>query len=145
MIKFKPREVNVIDKNRVIMVVGETPGRPKKNSTNEYVWMEQRAGSFLRKLVKDCQNLILTNSYNYYCITQEERTKAQAIGKIELIALIEQYKPVKIVALGNYAYDTLMSLQVKLNVIKMYHPSFILRFAYDTSKYKRKLLELLTT
>lgn len=144
MKKFKPREVNIVNKKKVIMIVGETPGKPKKNSTNEYAWMEMRSGNFLRELVKDQKNLILTNSYNYYCETKHERPRAQVIGKLELMNLIMQYKPIKIIALGNFAYETLISLPTKLNIIKLYHPSYILRFSRGIDAYKIKLLKELS-
>ncbi len=140
MQKFKPREVNIIDKSKIIFVCGENPGKPNKGSTNEYVFMERRTGKFMYELTKNCKNLVLTNAYNFFVNDLNERLRAQQIGKIELMNLIIQYKPIKIIALGNFAFDTLVSLDLKIKTVKLKHPSFILRFAHNRELYESNLL-----
>lgn len=145
MRKFKSREVNIVDPNKVVFIVGETPGKPKKDPSDNLCWNGGRSGSLIKNLTKDCKNLLLTNSYNYYCETKEEREWAKRRGKLDLLGLVYQYKPIKIIALGEYAAGVIEELKFDILTVKLRHPSYILRFNKDVERYGLKLLEEIAT
>lgn len=65
-------------------------------------------------------------------------------GIQELTNLIQEFQPRKIICLGNFAYRTVISLVATdriqdVDIVKLPHPSYIVRFNKDKQEYKLKI------
>lgn len=137
-IKFRPKLLEV--KDNPILIVGEKPGRTRDNST--YSLQGNRTGDFVNEAIGTRTNLILTNVVNVLYNGTFRHDIHVGDGLVELIALIEKFKPRKIICLGAVARDYVKSIK-DLNgtvVWEMPHPSYINRFlSSERSMYIKEL------
>lgn len=129
---FKAREIGMVNFEDVVMVVGMCPGRQRKKDVNCEVWHGNRSGDLMEEAVAGAKNLYLTNVFNYRT-TRELKDSKTLIekGVSELLSDIRRMKPVKIICMGNFAYNhvfELISPRSKIKIVKLPHPSFVIRF-----------------
>lgn len=131
MIKHSTIEMNVI-KNPVF-IVGQCPGRPKKSDISPKVWQGNRAGKVMQEIVKDFENLYLTNIMNYYVKGKIQKDQLET-GISELVDDIEKFRPKSIVCFGDFAYKQIIDV-TPINAFKVIHPSYVLRFKLNKEEY----------
>jgi hypothetical protein len=144
MQKTRPREINI--SLEPTFIIGQCPGRYIKQQTTFYDWDDMgRSGSFLNKIIKDIDNLYLTNIYHYPISKPSQKIILE--GVMELAYDFIKYEPSKIVCLGNFAYDVMKKYFISDSIVdivfKVEHPSYILRFNKDKDKYKRNLRQII--
>lgn len=155
-VHYKPREIGLIKKlvlltDRPVFIVGQCPGRQRKNDTVDYVFHGNRTGDFIEEIIDEIdspQRIFLTNVTNYQIDIKTERHLKFYIekGLAELIGHAEHFKPRRIIALGDFAYNKIIdltSLSYFIPVRKLQHPSFILRFNKSRDMYKTNLKQLI--
>ncbi len=141
MIKFKTRWINKINNKEPIMIVGICPGKQRKNKQNQLVFSGNRTGDFIEKILKNGTNIYLTNIFNYL-IDKKITLEIVQNGLEELRDDILTLKPYRIIALGNFAYNYCKEI-TNISIIKLYHPSYILRFNKNKMEYIKKFNKLL--
>jgi uracil-DNA glycosylase len=133
--EFKPKEYNIINKENIIFIVGMCPGKQRKKDKTNIAWEGNKSGDFLTKIIKDYKNLYLTNIFNTYSVDKIE-TETIEKGKKQLLNDINLLKPKKIICLGDFAFSTVMNFNLKdIHIIKLKHPSYILRFNGKQEEY----------
>ena len=140
--KYKTRLIG--DKNP-IFIIGMCPGRQRKRHKNFEVFHGNRTGDLIEKIVKD-KNVFLTNIINFRVKGRISKEDIEA-GRQEFLNDIERLKPQKVICLGNFSYTAvskwLKSMSRQIDVIKITHPSYILRFNKDIDIYINKLTNLI--
>jgi hypothetical protein len=149
MIKHYNNEINVEDKNKIILIVGERPGTVKKYCprSGNYIAFDSESKNktalFVNRVIKQTKNIILTNAINYSLdkekITEELKNK----GIEELDKLIKEIKPIKIITLGAIARDSIKKLNIK-DYISLRHPSYVIKFDIGKEDYEKQLIEAIT-
>jgi uracil-DNA glycosylase len=147
MDKMKPRFIDVTA--NPIMIVGERPGKQRKKSKVDYVFHGNRTGDFIEKAISGHTNLILTNGINLYSKADITNDRLyQHKGQKELMKLINDYNPKKIICLGNFAelqiYKIYGAAKLPFELIKLAHPSYVLRFNIEVAEYAKKLKKALS-
>lgn len=132
-VKFVDRQINVT-KNPV-MIVGQNPGRQRKNSQTFTNWEGNRSADFLNWCIESINNLYLTNACNYQQMTEEKIIE----GLVELRAKIDVLKPRKIITLGEFASFAIADINPDVEVEHFFHPSFMVRFNKDKGEYRERL------
>lgn len=141
--KFKDVLVNVTA--RPVFIVGQNPGRQRKDQQTHRVWEGNRSGDYLMDIIErfELSNVFLTNACNYQQWTDEHL--AEGIDDLELN--IQKYQPRRIICLGKKASDAINFIMMRDNVliqhqdiIELPHPSFILRFNKDKTLYESALV-----
>lgn len=136
---FRDKPIRV--SKRPILVVGQNPGRQRKGGETKIVWEGNRSGDFIDELTKDLNNLYLTNVCNHLVLSNEN--VSVGVDHLRLIAMVLQ--PSKVVCLGEFAHRYVKQLMGELYpIVKLEHPSYVLRFNRDVEGYKKKLLKELT-
>lgn len=127
MTKFSPKHIGITQ--NPIIIVGEKPGTTRDNST--LALSGNRTGDFVHEAIGDRQNIILTNIVNEYYSGSFDHSRGLADGILELIELIETYKPSGIITLGQISHEYTMSIVHPYPVWNMPHPSYINRFYHS--------------
>ena|SRR6478609_7162756 len=136
MIRQKERFIEVTE--FPTLIVGQCPGRQRREDTVDYVFHGNRTGDFIEMVIEGKKNIILTNVVNYYEVGKNFLVNEKILQKgiNELSSLIEKEKPYKIICLGNYAINAVKNLEPKNAIIyAIEHPSYVLRFQKDVNKY----------
>lgn len=138
--KFEAKSLGEL--NKPVFIVGQCPGKQRKDEQTRVVWSGNRSGKFISEILQGKTNIYLTNILNYHvdgAISDELVVK----GISELQHDIEKLNPRKIICLGNFAGDTIknkLPLKIYIPIVILNHPSYILRFNKDKNAYTRKLL-----
>lgn len=137
--KYQPLAFEV--EERPIIVVGQNPGKTRKGKYSPYVWDgDTPTSNLLRNVVKPYTNLVLTNICNYQVMTKEHVTE----GIEDLRKMIDELEPKKIICLGSYAHLAVASLSLDVPIVKVMHPSYIIRFNKNREEYVKKIRKELT-
>jgi hypothetical protein len=131
------------DKTKVTFVVGFCPGRQRKKDANNEVFHGNKTGDLVEKLIKGKENIYLTNVFNVYLKDEKITSDIVKEGVEELRDDVIKYKPVKVIALGTVAADTAEKISNekgmhKFKIVKLKHPSFIMRFKKGVKEYEEK-------
>lgn len=143
-LKFKPRWWGKVGKNPVF-IVGQNPGKQRIGSDIGVAWEGNRSSDLLKWVIAGQDNLYLTNVCNYRDMTSDNVNECI----YDLIDDINDMKPRKIICLGNYANQKVITLWANnhipndIKIVKLPHPSFIARFNKDREKYKRLFTSLI--
>lgn len=121
---FKPKFIGPL--SNPTLIVGEKPNTTRDGSTVSLVG--NRTGDFVAEAIEDRTNIILTNVVNILYSGKFDRTFGVADGVLELVQLIEDYKPRKIICLGGIAEEFVNSIVSDCPKICLRHPSWINRF-----------------
>lgn len=140
--KKEPKFIDVTE--RPIIIVGEKMGKQRLGQ-NRYALEGNGTGDFVHEAIGDRQNIILTNIVNYFYPGDFKHTGPEiAEGISDLIHLIEEHQPSKIICLGNIAAMYTRSIRIIPSdcvVVEMRHPSWVNRFK---SKERHEYIKLLT-
>lgn len=128
-VKFQTKKINVT--GGPILVVGQNPGKQRSNEQTFTVWEGNRSADLLLEALDGTQNLFFTNVCNYQVMDEGKILE----GLEELREIIEDYEPSKVLCFGDFAYKKVKSLKQNVVVVKMLHPSFIVRFQKDRQEY----------
>lgn len=132
-IKFEPI-VTWPQNGPITMIIGQNPGRQRKDAQTFTAWEGNRSGDFINETTKDIPNLYLTNVCNY----QEMTPERIAEGVSDLRTFFVENDVKKIVCLGLFAAQYVKKAGLPVDVI-MHHPSFVLRFNKGADKYAMQL------
>lgn len=137
--KFMLKHTNDLSANPTL-IVGQNPGRQRLGEESHVVWEGNRSSDFLMECLFEVPNTILTNVCLYQRMTHENVLE----GIQELTNLIQEFQPRKIICLGNFAYRTVISLVATdriqdVDIVKLPHPSYIVRFNKDKQEYKLQI------
>lgn len=142
MLEFKTRRIEIEDSP--VFICGMCPGRQRKNDQNREVFHGNRTGDLVEQVIKGKKNIFLTNVFNYR-IDGKITKDIIRIGVLELRNELLKQKPYKVIALGNFAYEHVLELikdtGLHLNIVKLQHPSYILRFNKPKDLYIKQFLE----
>lgn len=136
--KYQPLSIEV--EERPTIFVGMNPGKTRKGKYSPYVWDgDTKTSNLLREAVEGYTNIVLTNVCNYQNVTISREME----GINDLIRLMRDLEPKKVICLGDYAYKTVTKLYIDLmlpdfgilNIKKFHHPSYIVRFQKDREEY----------
>jgi uracil-DNA glycosylase len=117
------------------------PGKQRRRDRNHEVFHGNRTGDLVEEVVGDYGNVFLTNVFNYWTHGKIKK-EIILLGMKELKEDIKFFEPQKIICLGNFAFDKVCSIEgLKMTIIKLPHPSYILRFNKDIENYKERLKE----
>lgn len=138
--KFKTKQI-MLGKSPVF-IVGLNPGKQRKGHETGVVWEGNRSGDYLTDVLEryEVVNVYLTNICNYQKPDEEKSLE----GVVDLVRDVERLRPRKIIALGDYVYAVL-SKNCPVNLVKVLHPSYVLRFNRDRSEYEKQLIKEITT
>lgn len=142
--KYLPLEIEV-DKYP-IMFVGMNPGKTRKGKYSSHVWDgDTLTSNLLREAVEPYTNIVLTNVCNYQEVSEEKLNE----GMNDLLQLVLRLKPRKIICLGDFAYKHVEELRMnggemyqryaERHVIKLPHPSYVVRFNKNRQEYINKI------
>lgn len=129
-------------KENPIFVVGACPGKQREGCKTNIVWEGNRSGDYLFDLVKNKSNVFMTNVFNWYVVG---KVNPQIIkdGKEELKQEIIKRNPIRVICLGNLAFQTVKSIMDEVEnarpFLSLYHPSYILRFNKDQKEYEDQI------
>lgn len=84
-------------------------------------------------------NIVKCSQNNSEMLTDEMKQNCITYFKEEL----DLVKPKKIIALGNYSFKLLKSLNLDIPIFKFYHPSFCIKNNISIEEYAKKLSEVL--
>lgn len=132
-LKLKTRSVGTL-KNPVFLV-GINPGHNRDGTHTGTVWEKNRSAVLLNEAIEGLTNLYLTNVCNYTTLTDEHLRE----GLSDLKNDISVYKPSQIICFGKEAFDHVLKLEPDSRIIRIYHPSYIIRFNKDREAWKRLL------
>lgn len=138
--KFKDRYIEVTE--RPCLIIGERPGKQRKNDQNGEVFHGNRSGDFIEKVIEGKTNIVLTNVQQvYYPGSLRLKGKEHSDGIVSLYNLISRVNPKLIICLGQYASQSLemMPFQRDCKVISLPHPSWTLRFNKSQKPYHEAL------
>lgn len=129
------------EQNKVI-IVGERP-LSSKGLEEKVAFLKGRSSKFINEVVKDHTNIILTNAINTPIGSIKSQWRA---GKDQLMELINENKPTKIICLGSLASSMMDEIGSPFNfdVFKLKHPSYILRFNKGVDEYRNLITNILT-
>lgn len=119
----------------VTILVGQNPGRQRKSQQTYVVWEGNRSSDLLLEAISGAQNLYLTNVCNY-----QQMTDGKILEGLEHIReLVEDLEPRRVICFGQFAYSNVMSLGMNVEVVKLPHPSWIVRFNKDRNLWSETL------
>lgn len=138
-VRFAEKSIGELD--HPILIVGQNPGKQRKNEETSIVWEGNKSADLLKWVLAGRDNIYLTNICNYREMTPEHIQE----GLYDLGILIEQLQPRQIVCLGGISYNYVSKLfeWTDIDIVKLPHPSFIVRFQKDREQYKRLFTSLL--
>jgi hypothetical protein len=141
--KFETREHNIKEPENVTFIVGFCPGTQRKKDANKQVFHGNKTGDLVEKLIKGKQNIYLTNVFNVYLKEEKITSTIVKEGAEELRDDVVKYKPVKVIALGTVAADTVEKISNekgmhKFKLVKLRHPSFVMRFKKGVKEYEEE-------
>jgi hypothetical protein len=119
---------------RPVIIVGEKMGR-QRIGQDTYALEGNGTGDFVHEAIEDLDNIILTNVNNhYYKGDFDHNHPGVREGLSDLFELFLLYEPVKIICLGNIAYNYVAKVKKPDDcpVISFRHPSWINRFKRKT-------------
>ena len=129
--KFQSKKIG----NGETFLVGMCPGHQRKKDATNIVWEGNKSGDLMQDIIKSFNNIYITNIFNYYTDSTISRELIDE-GLNELKVDITNLKPKKIICFGNFAFKEVNNLQLKnVEITKVVHPSYILRFNMDKIKY----------
>ncbi len=137
----KPIEFCTISKgvlNKPVFIVGMWPGRQRYSLQSRRVWEGNRSADFIQEILEGQTNLYLTNITNFRVAQMTDNLIKKGLKK--LLTDIKELKPRRIICLSNFTYSTLRREKVKTKLIRLPHPSFILRFNRSRELYRGMLL-----
>ena len=144
--KFETRTHNKTEDNdKTIFIIGHCPSKQRKKDSTRKVFEGNAVGDLIQEIIKDFENIHLTNIINEYVpeITEELYIK----GSEELLDEIKTLKPYKAICLGDIAKKHLTKLikneNLEKELITIHNPGYILRFNKDKEEYKTKFKEKL--
>lgn len=137
MIKFTPKIIG--DLNNPVIIVGEKPNTTRDGSTQSLVG--NRTGDFVAEAIGDRTNIILTNVVNLFYKGDFDHTIGVADGVLELIQLIEEHNPRKIICLGNIVRKYVDSIVSDCPKVYLRHPQWINRFRFKERSVYIKILQ----
>jgi uracil-DNA glycosylase len=132
--KFSPRFIEPL--LAPVMIVGLCPGRQRKKDQNFLVFHGNRTGDLVEEIIKDQDNIILTNTSNW--IKQDQHKLSAHEGAKDLIDIVSRFKPRKIICLGTYAFNFVNDRGFTVPIVHLPHPSWVLRFNKDKNNYIKK-------
>ena len=136
MIKFIPTFIGISENPTII--VGEKPGKTRNNSFQAL--QDNDAGDFINEAISGHKNIILTNVVNLLYKGPFDRNIGIADGVLDLISLVEQFAPRKIITLGDYAKEYVSSIKTQCKIVSMPHPDWINKLPGNyKSDYIKKL------
>jgi len=134
--KYLPLAIEV--EERPTIIVGMNPGKTRNGKYSPYVWDgDTPTSNLLREAVESYTNIVLTNVCNYQTLTDENMRQ----GIEDLKQMIDDLEPKKIICLGSYAHDGINKINPICEVVKLNHPSYIVRFNKDKQEYINKIRE----
>lgn len=136
MTQFIPKFIGVT--KDPILIVGEKPGNTRNNI--HYSLQGNRTGDFVDEAIDGRTNIILANIVNLQYRGDFDHKIGVADGIIDLIEIIEVYKPRKIICLGNIAAKYIKSIKSDIPVVELRHPSWINRFRHKLRSEYLKIL-----
>jgi uracil-DNA glycosylase len=138
-VKFRTKAINV--KSGLTLIVGQNPGRQRNGCNTGVVWEGNRSGDYITQLLAEIQadNVYLTNVCNYQVMTAERIRE----GLNDIRDVILEFEPERIICLGDFSYKLIKSMDVNVETVKLYHPSYVLRFNRDREEYKKAFTDLL--
>jgi uracil-DNA glycosylase len=145
--KLKVNFISPKKDGKTIIIVGQNPGHNRDGTNTGTVWEKNRSARLLWSAIGESQNIILTNICNYTDMDEEKIHE----GLTDLKDLMNEYKPAKVIVLGDFAYKwlkfSLYSSAYKpeetVSVFKLHHPSYIARFNKGSEEWKKKVRRLL--
>ncbi len=139
--KFQTRLLKPSKKKKV-MIVGMCPGRQRKRVKKVIVFHGNKTGDFVEEILKDQENIFLTNIFNEYVDKIDDLIIQNGLFKLERD--IENHKPEVIICLGRFAqkYVDKMNI-VNIRIHFILHPSYIIRFGKDKNIYKESILKII--
>lgn len=133
--KFATISIDV--KENPVFIVGINPGRQRKSQQTYRVWEGNRSGDLVMEAIDGYDNLFLTNVCNYQDAELNEEKYEE--GLEDLLKNIIELKPKRIICLGAMPHLAVRILSPPCEVVKLMHPSFIVRFNKDRKAYIKKL------
>ena len=115
MIKFIPTFIGI--SSHPIIIVGEKPDKTRNNSVQAL--QDCDIGDFINEAISGHKNIILTNIVNLLYKGPFDRNIGVGEGILDLISLVEEYEPKKIIALGEYAFVYASSIKTQCEVINL--------------------------
>lgn len=140
-IKFRDKSLDWYTLKPPVFIVGQCPGRQRKHEQTHVVWEGNRSSDLLEEAVEGLGDLYFTNICNYQDPTLEEVHE----GMLDLERKIVKLNPRKIICLGEYAYSRVIQLPGMEDVVKLPHPSFIMRFHKNKQEWIQQLRKAITT
>ena len=142
MKRFEARAIG--DPNESIFIVGQSPSHGARPDA-KYAWDSGTPSSDLVwEAIEGFENLYLTNVVPYQQLDDE----TLKIGLEELWADIVLFWPKAIFCLGNFAYRKVNEVMKDIvnediNIVKLKHPSFVVRFGLNKEAYKKQFRDLI--
>ena len=134
-IPYSYRKIEVSEKP--IFIIGLSPGRQRLKERNYEVFHGNQSGDLIEEIIKDKVNILLTNIFNYY--VDEITSDLINEGLLNVLKLIKIHKPYKVICLGNFSFQHVSKLikdeDLDIELTKLQHPSFIIRFKKDRKQY----------
>lgn len=135
-VRFKEKLLDPLAVPGTVLIVGQNPGRQRRNERTQVVWEGNRSADLVNWILDGQRNVYLTNVCNYQKMTPERIEE----GVHDLSVLIITLQPSVIVCLGAFAHLAVAQLEMSYPVRKLLHPSYIVRFNKDREEYKRRFL-----
>lgn len=118
------------------------PGKQRKRVKKKPVFHGNKTGDFVEEILKDEENIFLTNVFNKYIDKITDTIISNGVYALQRD--IEQQKPALIICMGRFAEKHIAKLQIEnIPIISIVHPSYIIRFGKDKNIYKQTILKLI--
>lgn len=138
-IKFEDKQIKVSE--NPVFIVGQNPGRQRKDAVTSIVWEGNRSSDFLMECIDGLENIYLTNVCNYQQMTDDLIVE----GTTALRAKIDYLQPRRIITLGEFASFHMAHIDPSAPITHFFHPSFIVRFNKDREEYKEQIRKAITS
>jgi uracil-DNA glycosylase len=132
-------DVEIKVKKNPIIIVGQNPGRQRKDSKSivGYCWNGNRSADLLLEAIEGQKNLILTNLCQYREMNEDNLFECY----VDLQEKCDTLEPSKIICLGDIAFEEVETLNTTAKIYHFEHPSRIVRFQMDKEDYKKRIKE----